>query len=338
MKNIIAYFFLVLMFSCSVESKKQSNIDALEINEQIYLNLGGEKQYIEILSSSEQNPVLLFIHGGPAWPQTPQLRYLNSEIANKYTLVIWEQRGAGKSYKMNPNPTNLTLKQIVNDGNELANWLKKKYKQDKIYLAGYSWGSLVGVIMASEHPENYKAYIGISQFINKDEGMKISRNWLRKLAIENNDQLTQSRIDSLENLEYYEDEHDRFFHQYLLVNEFGGAVYNKASLAELEKAENMYEDYKDYDWYKVWAVSSKVLQNDLYVADVRNITHLDVPVFLFEGRHDWNVPAVLAESWLNKLQAPKKKIIWFENSGHGPLEEEPKIFNKAVISVIEEIN
>lgn len=260
------------------------------------------------MSSSQENPVLHFIHGGPAWPQTPQLRYFNSEVASYYTLVIWEQREAGKSYEMNPNPANLTLNQIVSDGNGLTDWLKKKHQQEKIYLAGYSWGSLVGVTMVHEHPENNNAYLGISQFINKDERMRISRNWLREQATEKNDQLALTRVDSLENPDYYTDGHDRSGHQYFLVNEFRGAVYNRDALAEVEKAENMYEDYQDYDWDAVWSASAPFLEKHLYDADVRNITHLDLSVFLFEGRHDWNVPAVLAESWLNELQAPKKEL------------------------------
>lgn len=329
---------LFIMSACSSEDKNHSVSEAFAIYEQSYLDLGGEQQYIEVISSSLENPVLLFIHGGPAWPQTPQLRYFNSDIAHSYTLVIWEQRGAGKSYSRNPNPPNLTLNQIVQDGHELTCWLKDKYKQDKIYLAGYSWGSLVGVMMANEHPENYKAYIGISQFINKDEGMRITRNWLREQATEKNDQQALATIDSLENPAFYEDGHDRFVRQYSLVNKFRGAVYNEDARADVAKAESWYEDYQHYDWDGVWAASAKVLEKEFHFTDVRNITHLDLPVFLFEGRHDWNVPAVLADSWLNELNAPQKEIIWFENSGHGPLEEEPKAFNKEIIHILKEID
>ena len=94
---------------------------------------------------------------------------------------------------------------------------------------------------------------------------------------------------------------DRFVHQYYLLNEFGGAVYSSDALAEVKKAENHYEDYKDYDWDGIWLASSKVLEKEFYVTDVRDINRLELPVYLFEGRHDWNVPAVLAESWLDEL-------------------------------------
>ena len=167
--------------------------------------------------------------------------------------------------------------------------------------------------------------------------METSRRWLREQATKKNDTDVLEKVDSLENLDFYEDDHDRFFQQYLLVNAYKGAMHNTDAIPEIEKAKSQYEDYKDYDWYGVWEVSSKVLQQDLYVADVRAIKELDLPVFLFQGRYDWNVPSVLAESWLDNLKAPQKEIIWFENSGHGPLEEEPKVFNKAMINILDGI-
>lgn len=338
MKNLILYFSLFTLFACQSKEHNTTNLEIESINKSFFLELGGVEQYIEIIGTSTENPILLFVHGGPAWPQTPQIRYFNSELAEAYTLVIWEQRGAGKNFEKNPNPGGLSLDQIVKDGNQLAEWLVKEYAQEKIYLAGYSWGSLVGVEMASQHPEFYKAYFGISQFINKQEGMEISRKWVKEKAQEAKDEAALQKIDSLEDVSNYKDEHTRFFNQYLLVNQYGGAVHQDKTLAEVEKAETIYEDYQNYDWYAVWNASSSVLQKDLYVADVRDIKELKVPVVLFQGRFDWNVPSVLAESWLDDLKAPQKEIIWFENSGHGPLEEEPKEFNQAMIQILKELN
>lgn len=44
---------------------------------------------------------------------------------------------------------------------------------------------------------------------------------------------------------------------------------------------------------------------------------------LFLGRHDYTAPSSIAETWLNQVYAPKKQIIWFENSAHLPMLEEP---------------
>lgn len=331
----IAISFLVLV-SCKHETNKSQAQEL--INEKYFLDLGGELQYVEITGTDRNNPILLFIHGGPAWPQTPQIRYYNAEIAEKYTLVVWEQRGAGKSYEKNPEPSNLSLEQIVKDGHQLTEWLKEKYNQNKIYLAGYSWGSLVGVNMVKDKPENYFAYIGISQVINMYKGMEISQKWLMEQALQANDFASIRSIDSLANGSFYEDNLDRFFKQWLLLNKYNGAVFDNESEKETEKAMSYYEDYKNYNWFEVWEYSSKKLQGDMFETDIEKINTMEVPVFLIQGKYDWNIPSVLAKEWFDELNAPKKKIYWFEKSGHGPLEEEPKKFNETIIGIIEEVN
>lgn len=332
MKYLVSLTILMLLFSCQPQEANKAGepkeVEALAIKtEKTYVTLGGESQYLEILSTSKENPILLFIHGGPAWPQTPQLRYYSSVLAETFSLVIWEQRGAGNTYQKNPSPDELSLAQIIADGRELTKWLQEKYGKEKIYLAGYSWGSLIGIDLAKKNPADYHAYIGIAQIINMDKGMKVSRNWLMEQAKQREDADMIQRIDSLQTPAYYEDELDRFFSQWLLLNQFDGATFNQASEKETEKAMYFYEDYKNYDWFDVWDKSAKRLQGDMFGARVDTVRSLELPVFLLQGRHDWNIPSTLAEEWWKQLEAPKKKLYWFENSGHGPLEEEAGKFN-----------
>ena len=337
MKNITIIFTILILVSCQSGTNNKTTPEIKPVDEKLYLELGGELQYIEIKASSAKNPILLFIHGGPAWPQTPQLRYYNSELADKYTLVMWEQRGAGNSYKKNPTPKNLNLRQIIKDGDQLTKWLKEKFNQEKIYIAGYSWGSLVGVNMVKDNPENYKAYIGIAQIVNMNKGIEITQNWLRREAKNANDSKALESLDSLSNLSYYKNDLDRFFKQWSLLNKYNGATFNKESEIETEKAMSKYEDYKDYDWFKVWGYSANKMQEDMFGSDIGNIKKLEIPVFLLQGRHDWNIPSTLAEDWLKKLESPKKNLYWFDKSGHGPLEEEPKEFNKVMIEILNQM-
>lgn len=54
-------------------------------------------------------------------------------------------------------------------------------------------------------------------------------------------------------------------------------------------------------------------------------------MYFIMGRHDWNLPTSITEEYVKKLSAPKKEIIWFENSGHEPLSEEAAKFNQVMI-------
>jgi len=320
----------VLIVGCKQKAKSQDMQDVQQ--EQFYQKLGGVQQYIEILKTSEDNPVLLLIHGGPAWPQTPQFRYFNKEIAQKYTIVIWEQRGAGKSYLKNPTPGNISLSKIISDGEELVTDLRQRFDRDQIYIAGYSWGSIVGLKMAKAHPENIKAYIGIAQFVNSQKGMEITRDWLQKKITKKEDLEAAKMLDSLEKGWIAEDE--AFMKQYQLVSKYRGALYKEGAQRKIKKAQNYYEDYNEYDWMEPYNHSIEYLRDDIDAVDFRDVKNIDVPVYLILGRHDWNLPAVLAEEWFAKLDAPEKKIFWMENAAHGTLEEDPEDFNRIMLKEI----
>ncbi|MEQ1799752.1 MAG: alpha/beta fold hydrolase, partial [Lacibacter sp.] len=202
MTKIIACFaFFLLLISCneSRPGKNHSSTDkeTNQVEEKSLLTLGGEKQYVEITGTSDKKPVLLFIHGGPGWPQTPQLRYFNADLTKDFILVTWDQRGCGKSFLQNPEPGNMTLDQIVSDAHELTLLLKDKFKQQKIFLAGYSWGSIVGLTLARKYPADYISYTGIAQVINMKLGMQTTQNWLKERAKEKNDTVT---LESLQRL------------------------------------------------------------------------------------------------------------------------------------------
>jgi pimeloyl-ACP methyl ester carboxylesterase len=124
--------------------------------------------------------------------------------------------------------------------------------------------------------------------------------------------------------------------QYELLTKYGGAIYRKESEVEIQKAETQFEDYKKYDWFEAFKYSAYRLEKDLFAADLSAIKEIKIPVYFFMGRHDWNLPTALTVDYYNKLIAPKKEIIWFEESGHEPLEEEPNKFNKAIIDRLED--
>ena len=142
MKRAVYLFILIPFLACQNDSNKnntagEETIKDTVVNVRSLIELGGEKQYVEMTGVSSKNPVLLFLHGGPGWPQTPHLRYFNTDLTKSVTLVSWDQAGCGKSYMHNPDPKSLSLEQLVQDAHELTQVLKKKFQQDKIYLAGF---------------------------------------------------------------------------------------------------------------------------------------------------------------------------------------------------------
>ncbi|MBS1935039.1 MAG: alpha/beta hydrolase [Bacteroidetes bacterium] len=337
MKKVAAILILLLsLLSCYSQKTQLHSSNHQDIEEKFLMNLGGSKQYVEITGKSSENPILLFIHGGPGWPQTPQLRYFNADLAKKIILVTWDQRGCGRSYLNDSAAENLSLDQIVSDAHELTQFLKVKYKKSKIYVAGYSWGSIVGLSLIQKYSEDYIAYIGISQVINLNQGMAITQSWLTKKAMKQKDTVTLQTLDKLKKGDsgVCKNPLECFMSQYELLSKYHGAVFNSNSDKETEKAMTKYDDYKNYDWNKGFLYSAVRLEKDMFSTDFSNLAKIKIPVYFIEGRHDWNVPAVLVDKFVKQLNAPKKEIIWFESSGHGPLEEEPLKFNRTIIDIV----
>jgi proline iminopeptidase len=338
MSKAIYVFLLVLLNGCqtnqsSYKDTEEASIKDTTVNEKILISLGGQNQYVEMTGVSSKKPVLLFLHGGPGWPQTPHLRYFNSDLTKSMVLVAWEQAGCGKSYMNDSTPKKLSLQQLLNDAHELTQILKKKFNKEKIYLAGFSWGSVLGMHLISKYPEDYSAYFGISQIVDINRSITLSREWIKHQAEIKKDKKTLKIVARLETKDttLCKNSLECFFKKYELLTQYGGAIYKKEAEAEIKIAETKYEDYVNYDWLKGFLYSASRLGDAIFETNFTNVTQLKVPVYFFVGRHDWSLPAVVTEDFYNKLSAPKKELFWFEQSGHECLEEEPINFNKAII-------
>jgi proline iminopeptidase len=335
------YYCIIVFFLLACNDADRAQPEAAggtgqQINERSFVKLGGQEQYVEMSGISDKNPVLLFIHGGPGWPQTPHLRYFNSDLAKSVVLVAWEQSGCGKSFMNNPAPKNLTKEQLIKDAHELTLILKKKFKQNKIYLAGFSWGSVIGLELVKKFPDDYAAYFSISQVIDIQRSIALSREWIKQQAEMKKDDRMLKLVSQLEKKDtsLCKSDLECFFKKYEMLTEYGGAIFKKEAEAQIKIAETKYEDYKSYDWINGFMFSCSRLGDEVFKTNLTGINELNVPAYFFVGRHDWSLPTIVTEEFVGKLKAPKKEIIWFEESGHEPLEEEPLKFNRLIIEKI----
>ena len=68
------------------------------INKSMYVDINGSRQWISIYGQNKDNPVLLYLHGGPGSASSPYDYAFTRKWADVYTVVTWDQRGCGKSY------------------------------------------------------------------------------------------------------------------------------------------------------------------------------------------------------------------------------------------------
>lgn len=211
---------------------------------------------------------------------------------------------------------------MISDAKELIEILQKRFGQEKVYLVGHSWGTYLGMLLIQRYPQMFHAYIGIGQlaYLGK-ENVEIQDRFIRQKAIET------GRKEAIEELEK---QGARVREKWLF--QFGGEIYNATSFDPLVKAGMQSPEYTQEDVPKITegvSFSAKNMKYNAIQGDlIDKITKVKVPVYFFNGKHDYTTPFQLAEAYFKKLKAPKKKLIWFENSAHFAFFEEPAKFTE----------
>jgi pimeloyl-ACP methyl ester carboxylesterase len=200
------------------------------------VDLGGWKQAILIRGRDTTMPVLLFLHGGPGMPMMYLAHAFQRELENHFLCVQWDQRGAGKSFSENVPVETMNVEQFISDAHDLVRILRKRFNKEKVYLAGHSWGSYLGILLAKRHPELFSAYIGIGQIVDVQKAREITGAYLRMHARELGNQ------EALRDLEA----NGRNAHETWLFT-FGNELYGKTSWMPLLVAGLFSPEYTFHD-------------------------------------------------------------------------------------------
>jgi pimeloyl-ACP methyl ester carboxylesterase len=133
------------------------------IAETAYRRLGGLDQWVMIRGESLVNPPLILLHGGPGLSETGLFRHVNAPLEESFTVVYWDQRGAGKSFDRNIPRSSLTVEQLIADLDELVDAVCTRLGKTSVAIFGHSWGSALGMLYAARFPEKVTAYVGSGQ-------------------------------------------------------------------------------------------------------------------------------------------------------------------------------
>lgn len=288
--------------------------------------IGGVKQSIMIRGENRENPVLLMVHGGPGQSEIYLSHMLNGPLEKHFTIVNWDQRGAAKSYSMYVKPEHMTLAQLLADGEEVIRYVRNKLNkpQEKFYLHGHSFGTILGMLMAKKYPEYFHAYIGTAQVVGLLDNLITSYDWTIKRAKELGNQKAINELEQIGRPPFHHFSKGLWKYSVWLAK-FGGKMYNSQG-TEIFKGIFSAPEYSLLDKLKFFRgslFSVKHLHQELLQTNLEEIvTSIDIPVYFFLGKHDYSAPYELAHAYFQLLEAPRKKLIWFEKSGHMPQFEE----------------
>ena len=300
------------------------------IDETFDVTLGSARQLVNVRGADRANPILLFVHGGPGAVEMPIAWSFQRPWEDFFTVVQWDQRGAGRSYRLeDPEKIGPTMKpeRYRDDAIELIELLCRKYGKSKLFLLGHSWGSVVGLSVAAKRPDLLYAYVGMGQVIDFQENERLGFDWTLARAHEDKNAEAVTALEALRpypapgGLDKEKMSVERKWNIY-----YGGLAWGRTNGDFYFHAGRLSPLYTAAD-RKAWDdgsdLSIKHLWSQLGGVSFKNLHDISVPVILLLGRHDYTAPAPIAESWLNELKAPKKAIVWFENSAHLPMLEEP---------------
>lgn len=301
------------------------------IDKQVLVPVNGTQQWITVRGRDLRNPVLLFIHGGPAAPEMPTSWTFQNGWEDYFTVVQWDQRGSGKTYNANDPakiaPT-LTLAQMEADTAAMVEYLRRTYQKKKIFVLGHSWGSILGLTLAHDHPEWLYAYVGMGQMIDTPVAEQLDYEATLKAAEAARDAQAISELGALAPYPNADGtlSLDKINIERKWSVKFGGLSYGRDSYAYYYKASEISPDYTDADLGTIDKGSLLSLTHLLPVFsafDYSKVTDFRCPIIIFNGRHDQTVSAQVTADWFAHVQAPFKKLVWFENSAHMMQIEEP---------------
>lgn len=309
------------------DAQRQVVPESISSLEQV--TLGGVPQYILIRGWNRNNPVLLMLHGGPGMPQMYLAHQFQRELERKFVVVQWDRRGAGKSYSGEVVPESLTVEQLISDTQQLVELLRERFHQPKVFLAAHSWGTYLGMLVVQRYPDSFYAYVGMGQMVDSARARELGREFVLQRARETGNQQALDEVESR-----WPGSSEKWLFQ------FGGELHNATSWWPLLELGLRAPEYTATDAAFRMPAGLRLYGHGVNYGGHRELIHdvtgVQVPVYFFLGRHDYNTPSELAANYLQTLNAPRKKLVWFEESAHFPFLEEPARFTDEMNHVLAE--
>jgi pimeloyl-ACP methyl ester carboxylesterase len=300
------------------------------------ITIGGIPQSIWFRGISTSNPPLILLHGGPGASESALFRHYNSALEQHFTVVYWEQRGTGRSFHSNIPPESMSIAQFVRDLDEVVEYVRHRFHKKKVVLMGHSWGTVPGIIHASQHPEKVSAYVGIAQVADVPEGRSLSYDFALSEAKNRGNAQAVSELKAIGPPPYASVDERLTTGKW--VERFGGLFHANLSTAKLIWSALNTDEANLVDLIRFGQgnrFSLMQLENEISRLNLsEHYRSFKIPIFFLLGRYDRHVPAALAERYLETIEAPCKRLVWFENSAHNPPFEEPARFNRILIEEV----
>lgn len=304
-----------------------------------YIDVSGEQQYLLHYPANGEKPLLLFLHGGPGMAESVFAYAFQDGLADYFSTVYWDQRGAGKTLaKSSCRSSYPTVEELLGDMRIVVGYLKQTYKKQKVAILGHSWGSMLGTLFAQKYPEEVECYIGAGQIIDILENERHGYNKLKEMIHKANNRKDLERL--------------------ARIGEYPEAAYSKEMIKKIQQIRILQGKYRlgmDFKPVIKALLRSPVFRLPDILSLVRGMSNnkpvwnylfshtllhavpaYEVPVFYILGDRDFQAPQPIASQYFDSVQAPAKKKYIIQDAGHFMMLDQPAAYREilAEISVL----
>lgn len=299
------------------------------------LKLDGEEQSVLIEGKSEDNPVLIMLHGGPQSPIIYGTGYRGDtpELTEHFLVVYWDCWGCGKNFT--DDTESATLERQVAMTCDLVRAMKAQYPGRKIYLFGYSNGTILTTSAAETVGDDLAGIINLGPITSLRDAQEMAyqalktedmSEWDKRVleeSYERNDLEGFSKLEEMVTLKT-----SRMFYwrdlpaNTRLMGYFARVFYSP--------------DYSLADIYHAYYASIfgdsrfTTLRQQIYEADEKKaLENLEVPLLILQSEGDIYGSA----DYFRQLAAQKDNVTFIQiaESAHLPTNAGFKAINRAVI-------
>ena len=309
------------------------------VSELYKTTINNSDQWLLARGNSKDLPILLMLHGGPGFTDMWLSETCNGELEKHFIVVNWDQRGAGKSFDKKTDPKQLTIEQFVEDGKEVIDHLLEKFNQQKLYLLGQSWGSVLGWKLARAVPNKLHHYIGVGQVSNMLESENRSYTYALEAARKDGNKKAIKELESLE-MPAPNDGIDPFkalMKQRNWLAYYGGMMKGAKKLSAISKLLMGAKEYSFSDmlrFNKGMKVSTSHMWHQLlgvrfFEEDLKS----EIPITFILGENDHTVDAALSKELFEQINAPSKNMVML-HAAHMPNISSVSAYSDAIKHVL----
>ncbi len=320
----LCFTVLLIMSPGNIKQFKDQNGKVVKnsMAEKRFIDINGYKMGMVIKSKDISNPVLLFVHGGPGMPEYFLTEDYPTRLEDYFTVVWWDQRGAGLSYSSDIDESTITVDQYIDDTIAVTNYLRQYFGQDKIYIMAHSWGTYFGIQAVQKAPQLYNAYIGVGQITYQKESERMAYEYMLNYFSKTGDEKTFKK---LKNNDYLSDGYDKVRDSVMHRSGIGTTHDMTSVVSGIFFPSLTNSEYTLGEKINLWRGKMLLNKNKQLKMkkDLREtVTKLDVPTYFFSGAYDYTVNFKMSEEYLKRIEAPIKGFYLFKSSAHSPIFEE----------------